>query len=73
MTRKIKQNPYSEALSSALQAVAGISSPDYLLMPIEPNPAMVLAGAKAANISAQQAREAYSAMMTEWALGMNKC
>jgi len=65
----IKKNYYSEALSSALEAVSAITSPDYVLMPVDPSRDMMLAGARAAGITLEQAREAYASMMLEWAAG----
>ena len=66
----IKTNPYSEALSSALQAVSGISSPDYILVPIEPSAEMLLAGVGSGAQTMEQAHAIYTSMLLEWAAGL---
>ena len=67
MNRDIKKNPYSDALSTALKAVADIGNPDFVLLPIEPTLEMREAGAKYGHISEALAGEIYFAMVSAWA------
>ena len=62
----VKVNPYSEALKAALKNVSEISNPDYVLLPIDPNPTMLLTGADIAGVDEAIMRDAYMAMVLAW-------
>ncbi len=62
----IKKNPYSDKLKEALQAVADISHPDYLTLPVEPTPEMLVAAGETTGLTPEQLRAAYHAMVLAW-------
>jgi len=63
----IKHNPYSQLLGNALDAVRDIGHPDYLTLPSEPTPAMLVAAGQTTGLTSEQLREAYQAMVEAWA------
>ncbi len=62
----VKNNHYSESLSAALEAVRDISHPDYLTLPLEPTPAMLVAAGQTTGLTPEQLREAYRALIEAW-------
>ncbi len=67
MTKNIKNNPYSDNLARALRAVAELSTPDYILAPLDPTPDMQHAGAVEGNVTPEQAAHIYRRMIATWA------
>ena len=55
----------SRALQNALDAVGAIGDSGFVLVPSEPSPEMIQAGADAGNVSADIARAVYRALLGE--------
>lgn len=62
----VKSNPYSDELKAALEAVADIKHPDYLMLPINPTPEMLVAAGQTTGLAAEEIRKAYLAMIEAW-------
>jgi hypothetical protein len=62
----VKSNPYSDELKNALQAVADIKHPDYLMLPLDPTPEMLVAAGRTTGLAAEEIRKAYQAMVAAW-------
>jgi hypothetical protein len=62
----VKKNMYSESLSAALEAVGDISHPDYMSLPLEPTPAMLVAAGLTTGMTPEQLRQAYQALVEAW-------
>ena len=63
---EIKNNPYSDRLRAALEAVREAENPDYLTVPYTPTDAMIAAACKATGLEPSQVYAAYQALITAW-------
>ena len=62
----VKHNPYSDELKAALQAVEDIKHPDYLMLPLNPTPEMLVAAGQTTGLAVEEIRKAYVAMVEAW-------